>query len=325
MNFQKFFKAVAEFIGLEANVTNHAEKWISGAGGLCGILGVAYVTQQFVPVGDAGWIVASMGASAVLLYAVPHGPLSQPWSLVGGHLVSAIVGVTSAKLIPDVSLAAGVGVGLAITAMYYLRCIHPPGGATALYAVAGSESLHELGYMYVLTPVMLNTMVILAVAIGFNYLFAWRRYPASLARPAEALLKPESNVDEEIQTQLTRSDLEYALQSLNRTIDISSKDLQAIFHLAERHLYETHLYIEDIKPGHYYSNGHYGEKWQVRQIIDAPQPIGSANDVIIYKVVAGDGRRMTDKATIGAFARWARYEVFRNENSWQRQPLAEEA
>jgi CBS-domain-containing membrane protein len=126
-----------------------------------------------------------MGASAVLLFAVPHGQLSQPWPVFGGHLVSALIGVASAKLVAPPLLAAAVAVALAISAMYYLRCIHPPGGATALTAVAGGETVHALGFHYVLTPVLLNVLIILAVALLFNFPFSWRRYPAVWATTAQ--------------------------------------------------------------------------------------------------------------------------------------------
>src|SRR5690625_7242859 len=88
-------------------------------------------------------MLASMGATAVLLFAVPHGALSQPWAVVGGHVVSAIVGVTCQLLIPNLFWAAALSVGVAVAAMYYLRCIHPPGGATALAAEIGRASCRE--------------------------------------------------------------------------------------------------------------------------------------------------------------------------------------
>ena len=102
-----------------------------------------------------------MGASAVLLFAAPHVPFSQPWNVLGGHAFSAIVGVACWQLIPDYTIAASASVGLAIGVMYLTRCIHPPGGATALAAVIGSEKLHNLGYSYEVQPILLNTVTIL--------------------------------------------------------------------------------------------------------------------------------------------------------------------
>src|SRR5450830_1606221 len=81
------------------------------------------------------WLIAPMGASAVLLFAVPASPLAQPWSIIGGNLVSALVGVSYAKLVAEPALAAALAIALAIACMFALRCIHPPSGAVALTAV----------------------------------------------------------------------------------------------------------------------------------------------------------------------------------------------
>jgi CBS-domain-containing membrane protein len=163
--------------GIGNDLSTNAEKWVSTIGGLAGILSVALVSQSQLGLAGSASIIASMGSSAVLLFAVPHGPLSQPWPVFGGHLVSALIGVTCVKLISDPMLAAAIAVALAIGAMHYLRCMHPPGGATALGAVLGGDAVHQLGYQFVITPVMLNAITILLVAVLFNAPFAWRRYP----------------------------------------------------------------------------------------------------------------------------------------------------
>src|SRR6201990_15493 len=94
-------------------------------------------------------LIAQMGASAVLLFAVPASPLAQPWSLIGGNLVSAIIGVTCAAFIPDLGVASAVAVAGAIGSMFALRCLHPPSGAVALTAVLGGSAVHQLGYQFV--------------------------------------------------------------------------------------------------------------------------------------------------------------------------------
>lgn len=219
-----------KWLGVQGGASSHTEKLVSLVGGFAGILGILLVSGYFLEGGSYPIIVASMGASAVLLFAVPHGPLSQPWPLLGGHLVSALIGVTCAKLVPVPLLSAPLAVGLAIWAMYYLRCIHPPGGATALAANISGPAVLALGYQYVLTPVALNAIVILAVAIIVNYPFAWRRYPVSLVekKPAPA------GSDEQGHEPIEHADLVYALSEIDSFIDISEQDLLRIYELATR-------------------------------------------------------------------------------------------
>lgn len=282
------------------------------------ILVVTLISHQVLDVAEAAMVVASMGASAVLLFAVPHGPLSQPWAMMGGHFVSAIIGVSCARWIPEPVIAAAVAVAVAIGVMHYLRCIHPPGGATALTAVIAGPGVTSLGYQYVLTPVLLNAVVMLCIAIIFNYAFPWRRYPAALATPntTTATKKPA-----ETSPGLSEKELEVALQSMDSTIDISGRDLVEIYRLAQENKNTTTIKPEMFKAGCYYSNGLYGRDWQVRQIIDMPTPMKSSSDLLIYKVVAGKNRRQTETASFEEFSVWASNEVFLNENSWQKTEL----
>ena len=201
------------------------EHWISAFGGLVGILAVMWVSH--VGLGGHGGALAlgSMGASAVLLFAAPHGALSQPWPVLGGHLVSALVGVTCARWLgSEPMLAASLAVALAIAAMYSLRCLHPPGGATAMYAVLGGETVHALGYGYLFSPVLLNVVVLLAVA--FNYPFAWRRYPQCWHRRSQTSDAPAG------ESMIPHSNLVYALSQLDTFVDVSEEDLQRIYALA---------------------------------------------------------------------------------------------
>lgn len=309
-------------IGLNVNRTGHVEKIVSALGGLLGILAVSLVARDYLGNAGAGWLVASMGASAVLLFAVPHGPLSQPWPVLGGHVISAAIGVASAQFIPDVILAGAVAVGVSIGAMHYLRCIHPPGGATALTAVLGGDSIHALGYAYLVTPVLLDVLIILTIAVIFNFAFPWRRYPAALAKYLSAKDKKDELPEHETggdEPAITQESLASAIMSLDKTLDISEEDLQKIYTLALHDSQSRCLKPGDIVAGRYYSNGHHDTRWQIRQVVDMPKA-ESDRDLLIYKIVAGHGRRGTGTATRGDFARWARHEVFLNENSWQRVP-----
>lgn len=301
------------YIGISGNRTSHREKIISGVGGFTGIIVILIVTRNFVDAGSTGLIVASMGASAVLVFAVPHGPLSQPWPLAGGHLISAVIGVSCYLLFGDLFFAAAVAVGLAITAMYYLRCIHPPGGATALTAVIAGSGVHDLGYRYLFTPVLINVAVIFAVAVVFNYLFPWRRYPAAMMRHTGKVNKPA----EVTEKRLDKTDLEHALQQMNLHIDISHADLEQIYLLAQNRT-RAQLTRDQITLGHYYSNGKYGSHWSVRQVVDESHQPESSSDQLIYKTVAGKDRRSSGVISRDDFAQWAKHEVYLNESSWQR-------
>ncbi len=215
----------------DANHASHGEKWLSALSGFGGILALLYVSQSVLDHQGAAMVVASMGASAVLLFAVPHGALSQPWPVFGGHIVSALIGVSCYTLVDDKLLAAAAAVGMSIGAMYYLHCLHPPGGATALVAVLGGESVTGLGYGFIVTPVLENVLLLLLMALLLNLPFRHRRYPAALSRPRHVAVEAEEEAS------IAHSDLVYALSQIDSFIDVSEQDLVRIYNLA---VYHTH-------------------------------------------------------------------------------------
>ena len=312
-------RSITGFLGVGHNKSSHREKLISGLGGFTGILLVLAMTQQVIHAEDASLVVASMGASAVLLFAVPHGPLSQPWALGGGQLISAFIGVSCYMLIPSLYLAAALAVGLSIIAMYYMRCIHPPGGATALSAVMAGPSVHALGYQFLLTPVLVNVLIIFAVAMLYNGLFSWRRYPSSLNKRSDT----ESGNKEETE-RLGDNQLDLALQQLNHYVDVSNQDLENIYQLARQNT-DNGLNPEHLKLGRYYSNGETGANWSIRQLIDESENQPTRDSLIIYKVVAGQGRPENGVMRRQDFSRWARYEVKLNDHSWERVTTSEQS
>jgi len=222
-------------------VTSHREKWISGIGSFAGIFAI-FVTSSLSFEGiDHLLIVASMGASAVLLFAVPHSPLGQPWNVFGGHIISATIGVTCAQWIPDLWVAGSLAVGGAILVMHYLDCLHPPGGASALVAVVGGATIHNTGYMYVLQPVALNALVISLIAFLYNYLFSWRRYPASLVRQP-------TPVSGHTHDTISHADLVYALSQIDSFVDISEDDLLEIYELATQRAHPQKVMPRKVVP-----------------------------------------------------------------------------
>ena len=302
---QSMLKKFTHIMGVSGSVSS-TEKLASTLGGIIGINLIAWVSYQITGASGAALIVPSMGASAVLLFAVPHGQLSQPWALLGGHISSAFVGVTCYMLVPDLFLAAGLAVGLAIGLMHVLRCIHPPGGATALAAVIGGESIHALGYKYVLTPILLNTVIILLTAIVFNSFFPWRRYPTSLMHfrdiPPDIENKPSQVID--------KIHIEQALEDIDLVIDLNADDLQQIITIALEHAHKPTFSPQQIKLGHYYTNSKHGAEWSVRQIIDESSSTDPQKDMVIYRVVEGQGLKSADSCTRTEFAQWATRELF---------------
>lgn len=305
-------------LGIERHPTSHHERWLSMLGGLFGI-GLVFASTSLYALGpDGALVVASIGASAVLVFAAPHGALSQPWPVFGGHLVSAFVGVSVAALIEPVMFAGPVAVGLAILAMHYARCLHPPGGATALAAVIGGPAIQALGYGYVLEPVLENVALLLGAGFVFNYPFRWRRYPAALTVSDSAAPSTDSNKTAPHPRSgptLEHADLVYALSEIDSFIDISESDLLRIYGLAMRHADEDRHPLPELQPGHCYSNGRFGAEWAVRCIVDASDD--AAEDLLIYRGVAGADRRTSGTMLRADFARWARYEVERTETTWR--------
>lgn len=207
------------------------ERMRSCAGALVGIALTGIIT--YVCIGDAGataWLVPPMGASAVLLFAVPNSPLAQPWSIVGGNLAAALIGVTCAKIffVGAPVLAAGLAVSLAIGAMFLLRCIHPPSGAVALTMVMGGPAVHAAGYAFVFTPIMINTFVLAGLAVIYNNMIG-RNYPHSpqIVPPSPAPKAAEAPVRTNLG--FSADELDTVLKNYNQLLDVSREDLEQIF------------------------------------------------------------------------------------------------
>ena len=169
-------------------------------------------------------LVAPMGASAVLLFAVPASPLAQPWSIIGGNLVSAAVGVACASWIADPVGAAALAVALAIGLMFALRCVHPPSGAVALTAVLGGPTVHAMGYRFVVEPIAVQSAALLCAAIVYHAVTG-HRYPhiAHQSPGKGAAGSPAtSKVD------FTRADLEAVLSRRDELLDIDPDDLESL-------------------------------------------------------------------------------------------------
>jgi len=199
------------------------ERFRSCLGALLGIAFTAGVMHVFL--GENAFIpllVAPMGASAVLLFAVPASPLAQPWSIIGGNMVSAIIGVACATWITNPIDAAPIAVALSIGAMFVFRCVHPPSGAVALTAVLGGPAVHALGFGFVFAPIAAQSFALLAVAIVFHA-STGHRYPHA-ARSARhpGAGSPAASPG------FTREDLNAVLGRRNELLDIDRADLESL-------------------------------------------------------------------------------------------------
>ncbi len=208
---------------------NGREKLFGAVGALLGLFCTEWVGRHAL--GSASpWFIAPMGASAVLLFAAPASPLAQPWSLMAGNLIAALIGVFCAQFIPLPGLAAAAAVALSIGAMFSLRCLHPPSGAVALTAVLGGPPVAKLGYGFALWPVALNSLILLCIAVVFNGALK-RNYPRRHVDAAGA----HSTRDPAPSARLGFSlhDLDEALNQRGELLDIRKEDLEEIVLAAE--------------------------------------------------------------------------------------------
>lgn len=202
--------------------TSYGERLRASFGALLGIAVTGLVgTLVAGPIGALPLLVAPIGASAILLFGVPASPLAQPWSIIGGNIAAALVGVTAARWIDPPLVAAAVAVGCALALMALLRCIHPPGGAVALSAVIGGPHVAALGYGFVLVPVGLNSLVLVLVALAYNN--ATRRsYPHHAHPPVHPHVPA-------LDYTLDPGELDAVLEDYGEALDISREDLDALF------------------------------------------------------------------------------------------------
>ena len=176
-------------------------------------------------------LMAPLGASAILLFVVPASPLAQPWPLLGGNVIAALIGVACARWIGDPLVAAPVALGCAIAAMMVLRCVHPPAGAVALSAVLGGPAVHAAGFGYALLPVGVNSLLLLLA--GLIYHAATRHsYPHAAPKANRAERRPPA------QAAFEAADLDAALRARGELLDIDRDDLAALLHEAQMHAFQ---------------------------------------------------------------------------------------
>ncbi|KQT41152.1 MULTISPECIES: HPP family protein [unclassified Methylophilus] len=214
-----------------------------GAG--LGILGTGLMAHAALP-GDwltAIFLIAPMGASAVILFCLPSSPLAQPWAILAGNTVAALCGVFFAHLLPaHIAYAAALAMLSAIAMMFALRCLHPPSGAVALTAVLGGETVYQLGYTFILWPVLANSALLVLSAWLYHTLTGYR-YPA-----LQIDTKPAGPEHMNYQFGFRQEDLQAALGQFHEVLDISPDSLQAL--LQQTELIAYHRKLEEIECRH---------------------------------------------------------------------------
>lgn len=186
MGLKRSMRISRYIIYRETLVDNKEHLW-SFIGSFTGIGLIAFIQSHLLTNNDNLFLIGSFGASCVLVYGAIESPLAQPRNLLGGHVVSALIGVTVFKIFPDIIwITAPLAVSLSIVMMQITKTLHPPGGATALIAVIGSAKVKSLGYLYVLSPVLSGAVILLLVALVFNNITSHRKYPSK--RPARVKL-----------------------------------------------------------------------------------------------------------------------------------------
>lgn len=200
------------------------------AAAVCIALIVAVCSALAIGKADLPIIVAPMGASAIMVFVIPSSPLAQPWRVVGGNVISALVGVAVFQAMGSTAIASGAAVGGALLVMSLLRCMHPPGGAAALTAVIGSAPIHAAGYAFALAPVAINSVALVVLATIFH---RWSRhsYPHRLVDTVQ----PEHAVPQPL---FEDRDLDRALEEFHETFDISREDLGLLFARAQANAVE---------------------------------------------------------------------------------------
>ena len=201
---------------------NLNDRLIACIGACLGVLAAAVAglgVQDFLPA--LPFLIAPIGASAVLVFAVPASPLAQPWPVLGGNVVSASVGVFVLHSVPNLAVAVAIAVAAAILLMSLLRCLHPPGGAAAITTILGGQAIVDAGYWFPVSIVAANSAALLATGWLFHK-FSDHSYPHRVASSTS------------LPVGLLRADIDKAVEEAHETFDIDLADLEALLLRAER-------------------------------------------------------------------------------------------
>jgi CBS-domain-containing membrane protein len=229
-NMQKLKKLIdTVLLGYQPGHTGLREKLVSSVTACLSILFLLLIVQYVeLELPFKMLVLASMGASAFLLFVTPHSPMAQPWPVIVGHLVSAFIGVACAQWIDNAPLAAAVAVLLSIFAMHLLHCLHPPSAATAMIAVLGGPEVHAIGWQFCYEVVAINAVLMVVLAIALNNLVPGRRYPMLHSHHVHH----NQFLQQHQHSELLEEDFKWALSQMDGLIDVSAEDLVDIYEFA---------------------------------------------------------------------------------------------
>lgn len=214
------------------------ERLAAWVGALVGLLFTGAVSHAWLgSMEHVPLLIAPIGASTVLVFGVPASPLAQPWSVVGGNFLAALIGVTAARFIPVPLCAAAVAVATTISVTSLLGCLHPPAGAVALTAVIGGPVIAAAGYRFALVPVALNSLLLVGAGLVFNNLTR-RTYPHVAAMPVSA--HRTADAPAEFRLGFSAADIDAAVEQLGTPLEVQRDDLHALFRLVEEAAHRRH-------------------------------------------------------------------------------------
>lgn len=216
------------------------EMCIAASACLIAIFSTAAITQACA-YANSPILIASMGASAVIVFAIPGSPLAQPWPLVGGQMLSALVGICAAHYLPDISAAAALAVGLSVWLMLLLRCLHPPGAATALAPVLSGPHWPGPDFGFLLAPVGINVAAMLFMALAINRLLLRRDYPARIQVSRQPNRQNPRQGD---LAGIDQADIDEATSGFNQFLDVGADDLRQILTRLQLRVFEKNAGVQ---------------------------------------------------------------------------------
>lgn len=213
------------------------EKGIAVLTCLSAIWLTACITQFYTPA-NLPILVASMGASAVILFIIPSSPLAQPWPFAGGHLVSGLTGVLIHHYQTNLQIAAALAVGFAVLLMLLLRCLHPPGAATALAPLLSKSQNSVIDFEYLWLPLGINILVMLGLALIINRFILKHNYPLPI--PAQPLKNKPTNLANDL-IDIDEAEIEEIIAELDTVVDVSSYELRKIMMHLQLAIFEKNI------------------------------------------------------------------------------------